>query len=70
MFKEFLDEHNNKAIRKANQFIEEKGIEVKSFTSFADNLARTHLIIEFEEASATKKLSSRKTASKATTITK
>lgn len=49
MFKEFLDQHNDKAVRKANQFIEEKGVVVKSFTAFADNLAKTHLIIEFED---------------------
>lgn len=48
-FKEFVDEHNQKASRKANQFIEEKKVEVKSFTAFADNLAKTHVIIEFEE---------------------
>lgn len=50
MFKEFIDEHNIKATRKANQFIEEKKVEVKSFTAFADNLTKTHLIVEFEDA--------------------
>lgn len=72
MFKEFVDEHSIKATRKANQFIEEKKVEVKSFTAFADNLAKTHLIVEFEdakeEASATKKTTAKKsTAAKSTT---
>ena len=49
MFKEFVDQNNDKATRKANQFIEAKNVEVKSFTAFADNLAKTHLIIEFED---------------------
>lgn len=49
-FKEFVDEHNIQAVRKANQFIESKKVEVKGFASFADNLAKTHLIVEFEEA--------------------
>ena len=78
LFKEFVDEHNQKAVRKANQFIEEKKAEVKSFTAFADNLAKTHVIIEFEEpkeeapveASAPKKTATKtvakKTASKST----
>lgn len=74
MFKEFVDEHNDKAVRKANQFIEEKKVEVKSFTAFADNLAKSHLIVEFEEANeeapATKKTATKKTATKATTSTK
>lgn len=64
MFKEFVDEHNDKAVRKANQFAEEKNVEVKSFTAFADNLAKTHLIIEFteakEDAPTTKKATSKK----------
>lgn len=50
MFKEFVDEHAEKATRKANQFIKSENVEVKSFTAFADNLAKTHLIIEFEDA--------------------
>lgn len=70
MFKEFLDEHEAKAVRKANQFIEEKGVVVKSFTAFADNLAKTHLIVEFEEAKeeapATEKVAPKKTISKST----
>lgn len=70
MFKEFVDEHNIKAVRKANQFIEEKDVVVKSFTAFADNLAKTHLIVEFEEAKeeapATKKVAPKKTISKST----
>ena len=73
-FKEFVDEHNQKAVRKANQFVEEKKVEVKSFTAFADNLAKTHLIVEFEEpkeeasveAPAPKKTAT-KTATKNTT---
>lgn len=71
MFKEFVDIHNDKAVRKANQFIEEKKVEVKSFTAFADNLAKTHLIVEFEnskeESSATKKTNAKKPATKSTT---
>ena len=75
MFKEFIDEHNDKAVRKANQFVEEKGVEVKSFVAFADNLAKSHLIVEFEdakeEAPATKKTAAKKsTATKSTTATK
>lgn len=74
MFKEFIDEHNDKAVRKANQFVEEKGVEVKSFVAFADNLAKTHLIIEFsdtkEEAPATKKTTAKKSTTKSTTATK
>lgn len=50
MYKEFVDEHNIKATRQANQFAEEKNVEVKGFTAFTDNLAKTHLIIEFEDA--------------------
>lgn len=64
MFKEFVDEHNEKAVRKANKFIEDKKLEVKGFTSFADNLAKTHLIVEFEqpkeEAPVTKKANPKK----------
>ena len=71
MFKEFIDEHNDKAVRKANQFAEEKNVEVKSFTAFADNLAKTHLIVEFEDAKedapATKKVASKKPVAKSTT---
>ena len=74
MFMEFVDEHNDKAVRKANQFAEEKKVEVKSFTAFADNLAKTHLIVEFEdaheEAPATKKSTVKKTAAKSTTTAK
>lgn len=70
MFKEFVDQHNVKATRQANQFVEEKNVVVKSFTSFADNLAKTHLIVEFEEAKeeapATKKVAPKKTISKST----
>ena len=74
MFKEFVDENNDKAIRKANQFIEAKKVEVKGFTSFADNLAKTHLVIEFEEAKeevpVAKKPAAKKTTTKASTTTK
>lgn len=74
MFKEFVDEHNDKAVRKANQFIEAKKVEVKGFASFADNLAKTHLIVEFEEAKeeapATKKPAAKKTTAKESTTTK
>lgn len=74
MFKEFVDSHENKATRQANQFIEAKKVEVKGFASFADNLAKTHLIVEFEKANeetpATKKPAAKKTTSKATTSTK
>lgn len=74
MFKEFIDNHSNKATRQANQFIEEKKVEVKSFTAFADNLAKSHLIVEFEnakeEAPATKKATAKKPATKSTTVTK
>lgn len=70
MFKEFIDQHNVKATRQANQFVEEKNVVVKSFTAFADNLAKTHLIVEFEEAKeeapATKKVAPKKTISKST----
>ena len=70
MFKEFVDQHNDKATRKANQFIEAKNVEVKSFTAFADNLAKTHLIIEFtdakEEAPAVKKTVTKKSTAKST----
>ncbi len=68
MFKEFLDEHEAKAVRKANQFIEAEKVEVKSFVAFADNLAKTHLIVEFEdakdEAPATKKVAPKKSTAK------
>ena len=74
MFKEFIDEHNVKATRKVNQFIEEKGAEVKSFTAFADNLAKTHLIVEFsntkEDIPATKKTTAKKSTAKSTAATK
>lgn len=74
MFKEFIDEHDDKAVRKANQFIESEKVEVKSFTAFADNLAKTHLIVEFsdakEEAPATKKVAPKKTATKSATASK
>jgi hypothetical protein len=82
MLKEFIDEHNEKATRKANKFIKDKKLEVKNFTAFADNLAKTHLIIEFEESkeeapveapvpkkTATKTVT-KKTTSKASTATK
>ncbi len=73
MFKEFVDEHNDKAVRKANQFAESEKVEVKSFTAFADNLAKTHLIVEFEdakeEAPATKKTTAKKSTAKSTTTT-
>lgn len=76
MFKEFVDEHSIKATRKANQFIKEKGVMVKSFTAFADNLAKSHLIVEFTDAKeeepvapATKTVT-KKTTSKASTATK
>lgn len=71
MFKEFTDEHSVKATRKVNQFIESEKVEVKSFVAFADNLARTHLVVEFsdakEEAPVAKKTTSRKTATKSAT---
>lgn len=74
MFKEFVDMHNDKAVRKANQFAEEKNVEVKSFTAFADNLAKTHLIVEFEdakeEAPVAKKVTPKKSTTKSTTATK
>lgn len=74
MFKEFVDEHNVNAVRKANQFIESEKVEVKSFVAFADNLAKTHLIIEFEdakeEALVTKKATPKKSTAKSTTTTK
>ena len=78
MFKEFVDEHNEKATRKANQFIEAKKFEIKGFASFADNLAKTHLVVLFEEAKeetkeeapATKKPAAKKTTAKASTTTK
>lgn len=60
-FKEFVDEHDKKATVKANEFVEAQKVEVKSFTSFADNLAKTHLIISFEEAPVAKKPATRKT---------
>lgn len=66
MFKEFIDEHNDKAVRKANQFAEEKNVEVKSFVAFADNLAKSHLIVEFEEVPAVKKTTVKKPATKST----
>ena len=71
MFKEFIDEHNDKATRKANQFIKSEKVEVKSFVAFADNLAKTHLIIEFsdakEEAPVAKKVTPKKPATKSDT---
>lgn len=74
MFKEFVDQNKEKAVRQANQFIEEKKLEVKGFASFADNLAKTHLIIEFEkpkeEASVTRKATPKKSIAKSTTATK
>lgn len=82
MFKEFVDEHAEKATRKANQFIKSEKLEVKNFNAFADNLAKTHLIIEFEEpkeeasveAPAPKKTAAKtvtkKTTSKVSTATK
>lgn len=81
-FKEFVDEHNQKATRKVNQFIEEKKVEVKGFTAFADNLAKTHLIVEFEEPKeeapveapapkkSTTKTAIKKTTTKTSTVTK
>ena len=75
MFKEFVDNHANKATRQANQFAEEKNVEVKSFVAFADNLAKSHLIVEFEDAKeetpTTKKVAPKKsTATKSTTAIK
>lgn len=78
MFKEFIDIHNDKATRLANQFAEEKHLEVKNFTAFADNLAKVHLIVEFENAKeetpapkkAATKTVTKKTTSKASTATK
>ena len=67
MFKEFVDEHNDKAVRKVNQFIEEKKVEVKSFTAFADNLAKTHLIVEFEDAKEEAPVAKKATPKKSTT---
>ena len=71
MFKEFIDDHANKATRQANQFVEEKGAEVKSFVAFADNLAKTHLIIEFsdtkEDAPIAKKTTAKKPVAKSAT---
>lgn len=73
MFKEFVDQHNVKATRQANQFVEEKKVVVKSFTAFADNLAKTHLIVEFEdakeEAPIAKKTTTKKPATKSATTT-
>lgn len=74
-FKEFVDQNGDKAVRNANQFAEEKKVEVKSFTAFADNLAKTHLIVEFEDAKddapAVKKTTAKKsTTAKSTTATK
>lgn len=70
MFKEFVDEHSVKAVRKASQFVEEKKVEVKSFVAFADNLAKTHLIVEFEdakgEAPVVKKTTTKKSTAKST----
>ena len=70
MFKEFVDMHNDKAVRKANQFIESEQVVVKSFTAFADNLAKTHLIVEFENAKeevpTVKKTTAKKPATKST----
>jgi hypothetical protein len=75
MFKEFVDMHNDKAVSRANQFVEEKKVEVKSFVAFADNLAKTHLIVEFsdakDDAPAVKKTTAKKsTTAKSTTATK
>ena len=74
MFKEFIDNHANKATRQANQFAEEKNVEVKSFVAFADNLAKSHLIVEFEDAKeetpATKKTTAKKSTAKSTTAIK
>lgn len=71
MFKEFSDEHNDKAVRKANQFIESEKVVVKSFVAFADNLAKTHLVVEFEnakeEAPVKKTTAKKSTAAKSTT---
>lgn len=75
MFKEFVDEHAEKATRKANQFIKSEKLEVKSFVAFTDNLAKTHLIVEFEEPKeeapaetpAPKKTATKTTTKKATT---
>lgn len=70
MFKEFVDEHNVKAIRKANQFVKAEKVEVKNFVAFADNLAKTHLIVEFEEpkeeAPTAKKTTTNKSTAKST----
>ncbi len=74
MFKEFVDQNKEKAVRLANQFIDEKKLEVKGFTAFADNLAKTHLIVEFEqskeEVSVAKKTTVKKTATKTSTTAK
>jgi len=70
MFKEFVDEHSVKAVRKASQFVEEKKVEVKSFVAFADNLAKTHLVIEFTEAKEDAPTTKKVTPKKSTTATK
>lgn len=70
MFKEFVDQHNVKATRQANQFVEEKNVEVKSFTAFADNLAKTHLIVEFEDAKKGTPVAKKATSKKSTTTAK
>ena len=70
MFKEFIDNHANKATRQANQFAEEKKLEVKSFVAFADNLAKSHLIVEFEEAKEDAPTTKKVTPKKSTTTTK
>ena len=73
-FKEFVDDQGVKAVRKANQFAEEKKVEVKSFTAFTDNLAKTHMIVEFEqpkeEAPVTKKTTAKKATTKTSTTAK
>lgn len=74
MFKEFIDQHSVKATHQANQFTEEEGVVVKNFTAFADNLAKVHLIVEFEEAPSTKKsvakTPAKRTSTKSTTVSK
>ena len=70
MFKEFVDSHANKATRQANQFAEEKKLEVKNFTAFVDNLAKTHLVVEFSDAKEEAPTTKRTTAKKSTTTAK
>lgn len=72
-FKEFVDEHNEKAVVKVNQFIEAKKVEVKIFHAFVDNLAKTHVIVGLEdvkEAPDTKKATPKKSTTKSTDATK